>query len=132
MEPVLRWTTTYTLPMPTNNDVQDASFHSTQLWFMVMSSVLFVSLIYSSAVQVILARPIITWLLGIDEADDPEAIKGPTGPPSEEILTITVTTLAFSGLFEVQRSTNVPRVSFVVSHGTLLSQVTRSPLDIHR
>jgi len=60
--------------MPTNNDVQDASLHSTQLWFMVMSSVVFVSLIYSSAVQVIPVRQIITWLLGINEADDPEAI----------------------------------------------------------
>jgi hypothetical protein len=60
----------------------------------------------------------------------------PQDPPSEEILTITVTTLAFSGLFEVQRSTNVPRVSFVVSHGTPLSQATtettRGALDIQR
>ena len=55
--------------MPTNNDVQDASLHSTQLWFMVMSSVLFVSLIYSSAVQVIPVRQITTWLLGIGVAD---------------------------------------------------------------
>ena len=74
MEQVLRWTTTCTQPMRISNDALDVSLHSTQLSFMVMSSVWCVSLISSSAAQVIPVRQITTWLLGINEADDPEAI----------------------------------------------------------
>ena len=69
------WTTTYTLPMRTSSVALDANHHQTHVWFTVTNSVWSVSLISLSAAQVILAKPIITWLLGIDEADDPEAIE---------------------------------------------------------
>jgi hypothetical protein len=61
--------TTFTPPMRICNDALDASLHGTQLWFTVMNSVGCVSLISSSAVQVMPVRQITTWLLGINEAD---------------------------------------------------------------
>ena len=52
-----------------DGDDLEASLHSTQLSFMVMSSVWCVSLISSSAAQVTPVKQITTWLLDTNEAD---------------------------------------------------------------